>query len=82
MMSKMVFIFIILIVALGPTGFSQAPQQPPKPSEEPQSPLAVPKDYHYNGQGRRDPFVNPVPRPAPNTTNVAGPRPPNCPQSQ
>lgn len=27
------------------------------------SPLAVPKDYHYNARGRRDPFVNPVPKP-------------------
>jgi len=82
MKSKIVFIFVILIVALGPMGFSQAPQQPPKPAEEPQSPLAVAKDYHYNGGGRRDPFVNPVPKRAPNTANVAGPRPPDCPQSQ
>jgi len=47
---------------------SQAPQQQPpaptaQPPEEPVSPLAVPKDYHYNARGRRDPFVNPVPKP-------------------
>ncbi|PYT03432.1 MAG: hypothetical protein DMF60_18400, partial [Acidobacteria bacterium] len=25
--------------------------------------LSVPKDYRYNARGRRDPFVNPVPKP-------------------
>lgn len=32
--------------------------------------LSVPKDYHYNARGRRDPFVNPVPKPV-----VTGPPP-------
>ena len=78
------FIFIIVVLALSPMGFSQAqPPQPPKPPEEPLSPLSVPKDYHYNGRGRRDPFVNPIPKPAANVPNAAGgPRPPQCPQSQ
>jgi hypothetical protein len=77
-----VFIFIVFVLALSPMGFSQA--QPPKPPEEPPSPLSVPKDYHYNGRGRRDPFVNPIPKPAANAPNAVagGPRPPKCPQAQ
>jgi hypothetical protein len=77
-------IFGILILILAPLGFSQAqpPAQPPKPAEEPLSPLAVPKDYHYNGRGRRDPFVNPIPKPAPNTAAAAAAARPQCPQSQ
>jgi hypothetical protein len=83
-MPRSAFILWILIAGLSPLGFSQAPA-PPKPSEEPPpSPLAVPKDYHYNGRGRRDPFVNPVPPPAPNTPGAAagGPKAPQCPQAQ
>jgi hypothetical protein len=79
-MSKMVLLLIVLIVVLPSTGFSQV--QPAKPPEEPQSPLAVPKDYHYSGRGRRDPFVNPVPKSAPGARTAAGaPRPPDCPQA-
>ena len=53
----------ILCVALA---FPQA--QPQKPAALPQHVrnrrpvLSVPKDY-YNARGRRDPFVNPVPKP-------------------
>jgi len=36
----------------------------PPPTEEPLPVLAVPKDYKYDARGRRDPFVNPVPKPA------------------
>jgi hypothetical protein len=62
----------ILILFLGLSAslmaFAQAPQQkPPAPAaaplEEPASVLAVPKDYHYSAGGRRDPFVNPAPKP-------------------
>src|SRR5262245_55054573 len=40
-------------------------QTPPVPATTPEEPpvLAVPKGYHYNAHGRRDPFVNPVPKP-------------------
>ena len=83
-MVKRVFSFIIFVLALSPMGFSQAPPPAPKPADEPPpSPLAVPKDYHYNGRGRRDPFVNPIPKPAANVGAAGGgPRPPQCPQSQ
>lgn len=34
------------------------------PQEEPPPVLTVPKDYKYDARGRRDPFINPVPKPA------------------
>src|SRR5579862_9861595 len=81
-MIKRVFIFVVFVLALSPAGFSQAPPTAAKPADEPPpSPLAVPKDYHYNGRGRRDPFVNPIPKPVANAAG-GGPRPPQCPQSQ
>ena len=51
-----------LIAAWIPPAFSQAPK-PATPPEEPPPVLAVPKDYKYDSRGRRDPFVNPVPKP-------------------
>jgi len=79
---KRASILAILILVSSILGFSQA--QPPKPAEEaPPSPLAVPKNYRYTGRGRRDPFVNPIPKPAPNAANPAGgPAPAQCPQAQ
>ena len=83
---KRASILAILILASSILGFSQAqpPAQPPKPAEEPPpSPLAVPKNYRYTVGGRRDPFVNPVPKPAPNAANPAGgPGSVQCPQAQ
>src|SRR6516225_6687201 len=57
-----------LLILGGSLAFPQAqpqnPAPPPKQQEEQPLPvLAVPKDYHYNARGRRDPFVNPVPKP-------------------
>lgn len=37
----------------------------PKGSDEPVPVLAVPQGYRYDARGRRDPFVNPIPKPAP-----------------
>jgi hypothetical protein len=70
--------FSILTFGATLTVFPQAqPQQPPAaaapPQEEPPPVLSVPKDYHYNARGRRDPFVNPVPKPA---QKAAAPPPP------
>jgi hypothetical protein len=54
----------ILVLGLPPVVFPQAqPQKPPTPAEEPPPVFSVPKDYRYNAKGRRDPFVNPVPKP-------------------
>jgi hypothetical protein len=83
--NKEITVFILIFVLWwSPMAFSQAQPPAPKPPEEtPLSPLAVPKDYHYNGRGRRDPFVNPIPKPAVSAPNVPGGlRAPECPQSQ
>src|SRR5262245_25054420 len=82
MMRRITFLISIVILVSSP-GFPQA--QPPKPGtpaapaqEEPTPPLAVPKDYRYNARGRRDPFVNPVPKPKAAAAAAAPPssRPP------
>ncbi len=71
-------VFLMLVASL--PVFPQA--QPPKPGaapaapEEPPPVLSVPKDYHYNARGRRDPFVNPVPRPPAPVAPPAAVRPP------
>ncbi len=90
-MCKKIFILIALfILPLSSMAFPQAqPQKPPeeppqKPPEEPLPVLAVPKDYRYTSRGRRDPFVNPIPKPV--TPPAAAGRPPvavpTCPQPQ
>lgn len=57
--------------------FAQAPsQQPPAAPEEAPSVYAVPKDYHYGAKGRRDPFVNPVPKPKASQPGAPSARPP------
>ncbi len=76
-----IIVSIVLILGLGVVVYPQAPAQtppapPPPPQEEPPPVLAVPKDYRYNAQGRRDPFVNPVPKPATTEPPVLIVRPP------
>jgi Tfp pilus assembly protein PilP len=39
------------------------PAQPAKPVEEPLPAMSVPQTYRFQTRGRRDPFVNPVPKP-------------------
>src|SRR5262245_13996078 len=67
-----------LLIVGGSLAFPQAqpqkPAVPPQPQEEQAPVLAVPKDYHYNARGRRDPFVNPVPKPVQRA--AAAPPPP------
>jgi hypothetical protein len=72
MMRRFFFISILVLVS-SLAVFPQAqPQKPPAVEEEPPPVLTVPKDYRYNARGRRDPFVNPVPKPK---TVVAVPPP-------
>ncbi len=55
---------LITVTTLSPLAFPQAqPQKPATQAEEPPPVLAVPKDYRYNARGRRDPFLNPIPKP-------------------
>jgi hypothetical protein len=61
MMHRVLILISFLTSALSLTAYPQAkPQQPQV--EEPPPVLSVPKDYRYNARGRRDPFVNPVPK--------------------
>jgi hypothetical protein len=78
MMYRVLILFGILSVAASAPAFSQAqpaakPSAEAAPPEEPLPPLSVPKDYRYNPRGRRDPFVNPVPKPIQKTVVVATP---------
>jgi hypothetical protein len=74
---RLVIITSILILDLSLWVFPQV--QPQKPPEEPLPPLAVPKEYRYNARGRRDPFVNPVPKP-PAPRGAAPTQAPQCAQ--
>lgn len=73
---KQLVLALLLIAAWSSTAFSQAGQPPPPPPEEPPPVLAVPKDYTYNARGRRDPFINPVPKPVSSQPVIPSVRPP------
>ncbi len=45
-----------------PAGAAQTAAADVSPDDLP-PPLAVPQGYHYQPRGRRDPFVNPIPKP-------------------
>jgi hypothetical protein len=64
MMRRVLFLASIWMAASSLTLFPQAESQKPSvAAEEPLSVLTVPKDYRYHARGRRDPFVNPIPKP-------------------
>ena len=78
-MCKSLAIFIF-VLTLSPLGLSLVQQpQPQKPPEEPPPALSVPRNYRYNARGRRDPFVNPVPKPVQRAA-AAPAQAPQCPQ--
>jgi hypothetical protein len=57
--------FLIAGLSLSIEARAQAQQAPPPaPEVEPPPLLTVPPGYRYDPRGRRDPFVNPVPKPA------------------
>ncbi len=53
-----------------------AAPQAQQPEVEPPPVLAVPQGYRYDARGRRDPFINPVPKPKPKEPDVPVVRPP------
>lgn len=56
--------FLIVCLSLPLEVRPQAQQAPPPaPEVEPPPVLTVPPGYRYDPRGRRDPFVNPVPKP-------------------
>jgi hypothetical protein len=73
MMRRFFFISILVLVSSSVLFPQAQPQKPPAVEEEQPPVLTVPKDYRYNARGRRDPFVNPVPKPK---TVVAAAPPP------
>jgi hypothetical protein len=62
-------LFILLYVFAAASGEAQTKSkgktkaEAPPPADEPPPAMAVPKIYRYEPRGRRDPFVNPVPKP-------------------
>jgi hypothetical protein len=64
-----------MIAAWTSMAFTQA-GNPAPPAEEPPPVLTVPKNYRYESRGRRDPFVNPVPRPVSAGPVIPASRPP------
>jgi len=68
-MLRRLIISCLTIATLGFAIYAQTPAAPPaaqpaKPVEEPPPAMAVPQVYRFQTRGRRDPFVNPVPKPA------------------
>jgi len=61
MMRRLSLIAMLFLGAV-PAALPQG-QQPQNATPDEPSVLTVPKDYRYNARGRRDPFVNPVPKP-------------------
>ena len=53
----------LMFAAAALPGFSQQKAQPTSVSVEPLPVLSVPAGYKYDPRGRRDPFVNPIPKP-------------------
>src|SRR5689334_11995577 len=63
-MYRVLAVTIFWIAAWALPALSQAAQPAtPPPPDDPPPVLSVPKDYKYDSRGRRDPFVNPVPKP-------------------
>jgi len=76
-MRRVLLLSSALVVGLSSVVLPQAqPEKPPVSPEDLPSVYTVPKQYQYLARGRRDPFVNPVPKPK--TAVVAPPtsRPP------
>jgi hypothetical protein len=62
-MSRVLLISFLMLSALPPLN-AQAPPPAAAPQVEDAPPvLAVPPGYKYDPRGRRDPFVNPIPKP-------------------
>lgn len=66
----------VLIFGMSLTVFPQAQTQALSVVADDTPVLTVPKAYRYNSRGRRDPFVNPVPKPKGTAAALEPPRPP------
>jgi len=72
---KQLVLVLVFAAVLMPAAFAQAPAPAPPPQDPPPI-LAVPREYRYESRGRRDPFVNPVPRPVTAGPVIPSVRPP------
>jgi hypothetical protein len=77
MMLKRFIISFFMIATLGGEVFAQAPAapKPTSPAQEPPPAMVVPPGYRFQPRGRRDPFVNPVPKPVETVSQVPVVRP-------
>jgi hypothetical protein len=77
MMNRLMVALLIFAAIFTPmTGLqAQAPQLTPD-ADNPPPVLVVPPGYKYNPRGRRDPFVNPIPKPPPGVAEAPVIRPP------
>src|SRR5262245_4280008 len=57
-------IVVFELCAAAQTKPPATPAEPPKQEEEAPSAMTVPPTYKFQLRGRRDPFINPVPKPA------------------
>lgn len=76
-MMRRIILSPLLVLVSSLAVVSQTQPQTPQVEEPPA--LSVPKTYRYSARGRRDPFVNPVPKPKVAAAPVAAPpavRPP------
>ena len=65
-MYRILVVSFMTMFLAAPPAEAQAPAKPPAPqpqAEEAPPVLAVPPGYKYDPHGRRDPFVNPIPKP-------------------
>jgi hypothetical protein len=76
-MYRVSIVLIVAIVAVIPIVGAQTTPPPAQPQVEEAPPvLTVPRGYRYDPRGRRDPFVNPIPKPPPDEPPVPIVRPP------
>ena len=67
---------VLLTTRMGAQTPAPAPQQKQAQADEPPPVLAVPPGYKYDPRGRRDPFVNPIPKPVEPEPEIPVVRPP------
>ena len=77
-MYRVLAISFLMILFLAPFADAQAPASAASGAQVEDAPpiLSVPSGYKYDPRGRRDPFVNPIPKPAPPEPEVPVIRPP------
>jgi hypothetical protein len=80
-MLRRLTILFLLAAVIEQSGFAQGAQPkaappPAKPEDDAPPAMAVPPTYKFESRGRRDPFVNPVPKPVGPAVVVPAVRPP------